>query len=162
MVRLWIVCLSIILIATPSKAFPSEDEVKSGLHKGATVEQVIKALGEPPNGRVPDCRNCNFVYLAPVNALTIEREGYRGVIVHFEDGKVSWWRFYTGIPSYDPTLKMPLVFKWELWLFGGAMVLAYVLRFLLRRMPVGYMAYTDALAAYAARDIAASPRLPSE
>lgn len=154
-------CVCLLVTAARANAFPNEDEVKSRLHQGMTIEQVVAALGEPSNGRVPDCQECNLQYLAPINSLDVPREGYVGVIVHFKDGRVHAWKVYTGNPSYNPSLEMPFIFKWELWLIGGGLALGLLLRFILRSTPVGFMVYKDALAAYAARDMA-SRQLPSE
>jgi hypothetical protein len=154
-------CVFLLVSGARIDAFPTEDDVKSKLRPGMTVEEVVTVLGEPSNGRVPDCQKCSLQYIAPINRLDVPKEGYIGVVVHFDDGKVHDWRIYTGNPSYNPSLKMPSVFKWELWLIGGLLAIALAIRFLLRIMPAGFMVYNDALAAYAARDIPLR-RLPSE
>lgn len=126
-----------------------------------TAEEVVAIFGEPSSGRPDNCITCTFRYLAPVGSLTVQHEGYVGTEIHFSEGKVRDWRFFTGNPSYDPTLRMPSLFKWELWILGILIVLGIISGLLLRIVPVGIVKYDDVLAAYAAREIS-TQQLPSE
>ena len=154
-------CVCLLLSAATAAAFPSEEDVRTRLHRDMTVQQVVAALGEPSSGRVPACQECTVRYIAPINRMDVPREGYIGVTIQFVDGKVRDWQIHTGNPSYNPTMKMPAVFKWQLWAMGALLIVGWLLRSLIRATPAGYMVYEDALAAYQARDIPLH-RLPSE
>lgn len=154
-------CVCLLISAASTAAFPSEEEVRTRLHRDMTVQQVVGALGEPSNGRVSTCQQCTLRYIAPINRMDVPREGYIGVTVQFLDGKVRDWQIHTGNPSYNPTMKMPSVFKWQLWAMGALLVVGWLLRSLIRATPAAFMVYDDALAAYEARDIPWH-RLPSE
>jgi hypothetical protein len=94
--------------------------------------------------------------------LTLKREGYIGFEIQFSEGRVRDWRFFTGNPSYDPSsMRMPAVFKWELWFFGILIILGIISGLILRIVPVGVVKYDDVLAAFAAREIS-TRQLPSE
>ena len=154
-------CICLLVSTGTAAAFPNEDEVKARLRRDMTVEEVVAALGEPTNGRVPGCQQCTLRYLAPIGRMDVPREGYIGVSIQVRDGKVHDWQIHTGNPSYNPTMKMPSVLKWELWVLGGLLIVGWLLRLLVRRTPAAFMVYKDALAAYEARDIPLH-RLPSE
>ncbi len=154
------------IVAARSVAFPNEDEVKQHLRPGMNVEETVTALGEPTITRTPGCPDCDLQYYAPVNTCLIPEEGYRGVVVHFKDGKVRDWRMVRTNPSYDPKSgEMPAALKWwlpwYLWLLGGLIALSALLGFLLRHAPATLLSLDEILAAYAARDIGLGP-LPDE
>ena len=126
-----------------------------------TAEQVVALFGEPGNGRPAKCINCTFSYIAPIGSLNIPKEGYIGFEVNFSGGKVHDWRIFTANPSYNPSLEMPLVFKWEFWILGILIILGIIGGLILRIIPVGLVKYDDVVAAFAAREIS-TQRLPSE
>lgn len=151
--RLALLCCAFLFLATRSAtAFPSEEEVRSRLHQGMTVEEVVAALGEPSTGRPYRCLDCQLKYFAPINSLEAPKMGYIGVAIIFKNGRVRDWEIYQDNPSYQE-LQMPRFMKWELWIAGSMIALGIFLRMLLRRTPAGFMSYQSALAAYAARKI---------
>ena len=154
-------CICVLLFAATAVAFPTEEEVRTRLHRDMTVDEVIAALGQPSNGRVPGCQQCSLQYLAPMSRMDVPQEGYIGVTVHCVNGKVHDWQIQTGNPSYNPSMKMPFALRWYLWLMGGLLILGWVLRSLVRVTPASFAAYQDALSAYEAREIRLL-RLPRE
>ena len=109
-----------LLTASPRVAnagFPAESELKSSLHPGMTIRQVIAQFGEPGNQIGQRSDSCLFRYIAPLGLLTNEQEGYIGFEVHFVDGRVSEWRTFRGQPSYAP-MGLPRESRWTLsfWL----------------------------------------------
>jgi hypothetical protein len=156
-------CFCFLIGCVCSHGFPTEEQIKSQLRRDMTPEEVVALFGEPNSGRPDNCITCTFRYLAPIGSLTVEHEGYIGAEIRFSEGKVRDWRFFTGNPSHDPSMRMqmPLFVKWEFWIIGILIVLGIISGLLLRIVPVGIVKYNDVLAAYAAREIA-TQRLPSE
>jgi hypothetical protein len=159
-----ILCLCFVVSCSRGvgfRSFPTEAEVNANLRHGMTPQQVVALFGEPFNGRPPYCINCQFRYLAPSGMRTVEREGYQGFEVQFEEGKVRSWRIYTGSPSYNPSMPMPSLFKWELRILGILIILGIMSGLLLRVTPIGIQKYNDVFEAFAAREIS-TQRLPPE
>ena len=159
--RVVLSCFCLFVWCLHSDGFPTEQDAKSHLRRGMTVQEVVAIFREPSNGRPDNCVNCTFRYIAPVGSLTVHHEGYIGTEIRFGEGKVRDWRFFSGNPSYNPSLQMPSVFKWEFWIIGILILLGIVSGLILRIVPVGVVKYNDVLAAYAAREIS-TQRLPSE
>ena len=141
-------------------AFPSEEQLKSQLREGLTLDQVVALFGEPNNGRVEPCLNCTFTYLPPIGSLTVEKEGYTGVSVRFRDGSLHDWRVYTGNPSYAEP-KAPPEFRFFLWTFGILFALGIASKSLIRATPVARVVSDELVQAFEEREIRVED-LPSE
>jgi hypothetical protein len=159
--RVTVYSFFLFLAFSQIEGFPTEGQVKSQLHRGMTVEEAVALFGEPPAGRPDNCANCNLRYLAPIGMLTVEHDGYIGFEIRFSEGRVRDWRFFSGNPSYNPSMPMPLVFKWEFWILGILIIFGIICGLILRVVPVAVVEYGDVLEAFAARDIS-TRRLPAE
>ena len=158
--RLIVCSLFVFLSVVESRAFPTEPQVKSGLHSGMTPKEVAALFGPPNSGVAETCVDCTFRYVAPIGLRNVEREGYIGFVVDFRDGKATEWRIMTGEPSYAPP-QMPWQFKTWLWFFVGSFVIGIVLKFLIRKTPVAWSFSKDVVNAFEAREIQAQ-QCPSE
>jgi len=141
--------------------FPTEQELQANLRRDMTPAQVVGLFGEPSGGRPENCVTCEIRYLAPIGMLTVEQEGYTGFEVQFRDGKVAGWRVFRGYPSYNPSMPMPAVFKWEFRLLGILVIVGIASALLLRIIPIGIQKYDDVLRAFARREISTG-QLPAE
>ena len=106
------------------------------------------------------CVNCTFTYIPPLGSLTINKEGYAGLKIHFKDGKVNDWTVYTSNPSYAEP-KMPTHIRRFLWFFGVMFALGIVLRWRIRATPVAAFVTSEVAQAFGNREIHAE-QLPSE
>jgi hypothetical protein len=66
--------ISIFAFSAVEQVFPSEEQLKSKLRPGLTMDEVVPLFGEPNNGRVVPCVECTFTYLPPL------RSGRRGFL----------------------------------------------------------------------------------
>jgi hypothetical protein len=160
-----VICCSCI-IATCSQSYgsgglPTDEELIANLRRDMTPDQVVSLFGEPSGGRPENCIGCHFRYFAPTGMLTAQREGYTGFEVQFSDGKVQAWRIFRGYPSYNPSMPMPSIFKWEFRVLGILIIFGIASGLLIRIIPVGIQKYDNVLHVFARREISAE-RLPSE
>src|ERR1700730_14232231 len=125
-----------------------------------TPQEVAAIFGNPNSGVAETCINCTFRYVAPIGMLNVEREGYIGFVVDFQNGKATKWRIMTGYPSYAPP-KMPRDVKIWFWLFPVLLGLGIVSKFILRATPVAFAVSNEIAEAFQAREIQ-TQQLPSE
>ena|GEM_PF-3378549 len=150
----------LLFVAFLAYAFPREDDVKSRLRPGLTADQVVALFGEPNNHRAGPCLDCTFTYLAPLGNLTVAKEGYVGVRIWFQDGKVRAWHIYTGNPSYaEPT--MPPGVRRFLWFFGIMFVLGLISKLLIRTTPVAHVVAEELAQTFEKRELQLD-HLPTE
>lgn len=152
------VCLFAYCFATD--AFPSEQRLKSKLRAGFTADDVVALLGEPNSGRVMPCTDCTFTYLPPLGSLTVPKEGYAGLRIHFVEGKVRDWTIYTSNPSYAEP-KPPLAFRGFLWFFGIIFALGIIAKVIIRLTPVATVVSGEVAQAFENREIR-TEELPPE
>ena len=129
--RLFFFGIFLLACCSRVEAFPSAEQLKSKLRAGLTADEVVALFGEPNNGRVVPCIDCTFTYLPPLGSLTVKKEGYAGVRIRFDGGKVRDWHIYTGSPSYAEP-KMPAAFRFWIWSFGIMFALGIVSKLLIR------------------------------
>ena len=140
--------------------FPTESEVHANLRPGMTVDQVLALFGEPFSGRPEMCTSCRFRYLAPTGLRTVQRKGYQGFEVQFDEGRVRTWRAFYGFPSYDATaLEPPRAFKW--WLIGWPLtfIVGFIVAFF-RGIPLALTQRARMLRAFVGMKI--PPKLPPD
>jgi len=135
------------------------EELIANVQRDMTPDQVVALFGEPSGGRPEKCISCHFRYFAPTGMLSAQREGYTGFEVQFSDGKVQGWRIFRGFPSYNPSIPVPSLFKWEFRVLGVLAIFGIASGLLLRIIPVGIQKYEDVLHVFARTKIAAE-RLP--
>ncbi|HEY2567870.1 MAG TPA: hypothetical protein VGI25_00985 [Candidatus Udaeobacter sp.] len=155
----------VILVAASSLAatyigFPTEEQLKSNLHVGMSVDEVVAIFGQPSGQRgLRGHTTFSFQYAAPASALTEQREGYVGFEVEFLNGRVKEYREFRANPSYASEFKPPREVKWFLWFYGLCGVALLALIRLVRRGG-RILAYRGILDHYRTRTIAAG--LPHE
>ena len=154
----FVICLFAYCFAVD--AFPSEEQVKSKLRVGLTVDEVVALLGEPESGRVMPCIDCSFTYLPPLGSLSVPKEGYAGLRIGFIEGKVRNWTVYTGNPSYAEP-KAPLAFRGFLWFFGISFALGIIAKVIIRLTPVAAVVSREVAQAFDNREIRTT-ELPPE
>jgi hypothetical protein len=93
--------------------------------------------------------------------LTVKQEGYSGFEVQFRDGKVDHWRVFRGYPSYNPSMPLPAIFRWELRIFGILIILGITCGLLIRVIPIGIQKYDEVTRVFARSEISRE-RLPPE
>jgi hypothetical protein len=158
--RFLLVAIGFLAFCSRAEAFPSEEQLKYKLRVGLTADEVVALFGEPSGGRAVPCVNCTFTYIPPLGSLTVEKEGYYGVSIQFDDGKVRDWRTYTANPSYAEP-KAPLAFRISLWFFGITFVVGIISKLLIRVMPVAATVAGEVAQAFENHEIH-SEELPSE
>lgn len=121
---------------------PTEGELIANLRRDMTPEQVVALFGEPSGGRPENCIGCHFRYFASTGMLTAQREGCTGFEVQFSDGKVQAWRIFRGFPSYNPSMPMPSIFKWEFRVLGILVIFGIASGLLLRIIPLEFRSTT--------------------
>lgn len=81
-----------------------------------TEEQVIAQFGAPGGDGGGRGSSTFFRYIAPINYLTREKEGYIGFEIHLINGRVQDWRSLRGNPSYEPSMA-PKLPRWSLYVW---------------------------------------------
>lgn len=111
--------------------FPTEEEVRSKLHRGMTADEVLATFGEPTGHQWVDVRLGGKVrYLAPSAARTKNEPGYTGFTIYFDRGKVWDWELIVLNPSYEhrllgSTRSKSVLGGLALLLVGGAAFIAF-------------------------------------
>ncbi|MBA2270042.1 MAG: hypothetical protein H0W20_05535 [Chthoniobacterales bacterium] len=95
-------------------SFPAEPQVNDRLRTGMTVQEVVTAFGAPANHPRSHAGVATLRYIAPIGSRTVEREGYVGFVVEFQNGRVSGFRKISSNPSFDPVSRPPPSF-WFTW-----------------------------------------------
>lgn len=141
-------------------AFPTEEQVKSKLRVGLSVDEAVASFGEPNNGRPMPCIDCTFTYLPPLGSLTVSKEGYAGLRIRFIEGKIRDWTIYTSNPSYAEP-KAPLQFRVWLWFFGITFVVGMIGKLIIRITPIVSVVSREVAQAFETHKIA-TEELPPE
>lgn len=135
-------------------AFPTEEEVRSKLHKGMTAEQVLATFGEPPGHAWVDVQLGGKVhYIAPVRARTRPGAGYAGFTVYFNAGKVWDWEVIILNPAYEHRFLPEGRNSWQVRLVAF-LIVAGGLFAVIRAVRTARRRRKELLDAYAAREIA--------
>ena len=96
-------------------SFPTEEEVRSKLHKGMTADQVFAAFGKPDGHQFIKFEiGGKLHYIAPPATRTAPREGYAGFTVLFVKDKVWDWEVIQMNPAYEPRLLGAKQNRWGL------------------------------------------------
>ena len=134
--------------------FPTEEEVRSKLHKGMTAEQVLATFGEPPGHAWVDVQLGGKVhYIAPVRARTRPGAGYAGFTVYFNAGKVWDWEVIMLNPSYEHRFLPAGRNSWQVRLVTFLIVAGGLYR-TIRAVRTSRRRRKELLDAYASREIA--------
>jgi hypothetical protein len=118
---------------SPRSSFPTEDEVRSKLHKGMTVDEVFATFGKPDGHQFIKFElGGKLHYIAPPATRAVPREGYAGFTVYFVKDQVWDWEPIVLNPSYEPRLLAASQNRWGL-AFTALMFLGVAVFALLRR-----------------------------
>jgi hypothetical protein len=89
-------------------SFPTEEEVRSKLHRNMPADEVLATFGKPLGHALLNMEGDGKVhYIAPAGTRTAARDGYAGFTVYLHQGKVWDWEIILLNPSYEPRFIFP-------------------------------------------------------